>query len=127
MELKYKTEKVDINGRWYYRKDKKDDLTFYSASLTSHTAGQYNSYTLNAAAISDIVSEDTLYIALLEYKDAQDINPGTASSTTHNGISFRGQNHSSGSPPYLQLITPVNGKILLSSGKVTLSSGKITF
>ena len=28
LEPKYKTEKVDINGRWYYRKDKKDDLTF---------------------------------------------------------------------------------------------------
>ena len=105
-----------------------EDLTEYSSLFGgSITAGQYNTWTLNSTAISDIVSADTLYIALLEDNDYNDSNPGTATSTTSHGINFRGQNHSSGSPPYLELTTVAQGKILLSSGKVTLSSGKITF
>ena len=35
LETKYKVDKVDINGRWYFPKDKKDDLTFYFPSVTT--------------------------------------------------------------------------------------------
>ena len=35
VEPKYKIDKVDINGRWYYRKDKEKDLTFYFPSVTT--------------------------------------------------------------------------------------------
>ena len=35
LETKYKVDKVDINGRWYFPKDKKDHLTFYFPSVTT--------------------------------------------------------------------------------------------
>ena len=105
------------------------EVTAYGDSRLDYSlmnTSQYNSITLNSTAISDIVSNDTLYVALVDHHDYYDQSGTSAGSVTISGQATSGTSQD----PYLELTTAdpaVQGKILLSSGKVTLSSGKITF
>ena len=98
--------------------------TAYSAEITNNGTGEYQNYTLNAAARADITDDDVFIIAIVHHDyDYSDSAPG---SDVNLSTTFRTSNYpGTGSDPYIDY-TVQTGYANDVIGVATGSIGKVT-
>ena len=77
------------------------NVTDYSSEVTTWSTSGYNTITLNAAALADIVSLDVFVIAIVEY-DYDYLNVAPSSTAVKSGMYYN--EYGSATAPYLRVV-----------------------